>query len=467
MEDAVSMYPAFQFRLLTSSSPPIPSTHAHSQAAHSHNINATNNNVHNSSRPHNSHVVPFPNSISIPSRFRHLKQKMKKKPPLANDDSSDDQSGPDGVVCHHNGADTVETSSTPRTRADSTINSTLHSDASGSPTSPRTTVSPRSFLQPQPPLLQNPLLINNNHITPNAQNQDPYGSPVSCDTQVSASPSPGGGVGGPHLKGPNGLPLKPNALCFARSLSLPQDLKMDSTSIKLPQFLAQNVGDYIGLFDGHGGHEASAFAAQHFHRILLDSLNLQHDIESAISHSFITADKILYEHFRKKSNWMDEETKACCGTAVLILLIVKSVIYAANLGDSRAVLCSKGKVKRLTEDHKPLEKEEQTRIKKAGGVVLSNGRVNGLLSVSRAIGDFHLKPFGVSATPSLSSRFITPDDEFIILACDGLWDVISEETAIEVVKIEGKDPYRSSVRLRDMAYLRGSSDNITVIVIVL
>eukprot|EP01103_Thecamoeba_quadrilineata_P000073 TRINITY_DN10055_c0_g1_i1.p1 TRINITY_DN10055_c0_g1~~TRINITY_DN10055_c0_g1_i1.p1 ORF type:complete len:937 (+),score=204.98 TRINITY_DN10055_c0_g1_i1:130-2940(+) len=382
MEDALSLYPAFQFRLLTSSSPPIPTTSTCSYHQNQPiNINATS-------------VGPFPNSISVPSRFKYLKRKIAGK-------KSSGAGGPE-----------------------------LSPEGFDSPPEDCCELEP----PPTPPPSPSPSSVHSVNT-----NSPPPPPQVACFHTVSRKPS-----------------------SFTRSLSLPGH-EVDGA---LPQFLAQNVGDYFGLFDGHGGSHAAIFASQHFHRILLDSLNLQHDIESAIAQSFRTADLMLLEFFKKNTS-MDLESRACCGTACLIVLIVKSVIYAANLGDSRAILCSKGKVIRLTEDHKPLEREEAARIRDAGGVVLSSGRVNGLLSVSRALGDFHLKPFGISSVPSLCSRFITPDDEFIIMACDGLWDVISEETAVEIVKTERKDPHRASMRLRDMAYLRGSSDNITVVVIIL
>eukprot|EP01103_Thecamoeba_quadrilineata_P014423 TRINITY_DN4305_c0_g2_i1.p1 TRINITY_DN4305_c0_g2~~TRINITY_DN4305_c0_g2_i1.p1 ORF type:complete len:870 (-),score=125.05 TRINITY_DN4305_c0_g2_i1:147-2756(-) len=251
---------------------------------------------------------------------------------------------------------------------------------------------------------------------------------------------------------------KPSS-ALTRSHSVPQNLS------DFPNLTGHTSGDYVGLFDGHGGPQASAFAAENFHLILRDCLNRQTSIEYAISDSFQVADEMLRE-FVLKLDLPDEE-KICCGTACLLVFIVKGILYTANLGDSRAVICTNGRAVRLTQDHKPLLPEERRRIKSSGGVVLNTGRINGLLSVSRSLGDYHLKPFGVTSSPFLYSYPITSQDEFLIMACDGLWDVISEETAIRIVQMEGKDPHRASARLRDLAYLRGSSDNISVIVVTL
>jgi protein phosphatase PTC1 len=95
------------------------------------------------------------------------------------------------------------------------------------------------------------------------------------------------------------------------------------------------------------------------------------------------------------------------------------VLYTANVGDARIVLCRNGKALRLSYDHKGMDENEGKRITKAGGLILNN-RVNGVLAVTRALGDSYLKDL-VTGHPYTTETVIQPDqDEFLILACDGV-----------------------------------------------
>ena len=95
------------------------------------------------------------------------------------------------------------------------------------------------------------------------------------------------------------------------------------------------------------------------------------------------------------------------------------VLYTANVGDARAILCRNGKALRLSYDHKGSDENEGKRIASAGGLVLNN-RVNGVLAVTRALGDAYLKDL-VTGHPYTTETVIQPDaDEFVILACDGV-----------------------------------------------
>ena len=93
-----------------------------------------------------------------------------------------------------------------------------------------------------------------------------------------------------------------------------------------------------------------------------------------------------------------------------------------------------------------------------------NGRVVGMLAVSRAFGDLDLQPF-VSASPYRNVVDITDMPDFLIIACDGVWDVISDKAACEIVLSERGDVVRAAMKLRDLAYLYGSLDNISVVVV--
>lgn len=102
---------------------------------------------------------------------------------------------------------------------------------------------------------------------------------------------------------------------------------------------------------------------------------------------------------------------------------LRRVLYVANAGDARGVLCRGGKALRLTYDHKGTDKQEAKRIMDSGGFVMS-GRVNGVLAVTRSLGDSSMKDFVVGA-PYTTETELTEDDEFLILACDGVRSSLS------------------------------------------
>ena len=102
---------------------------------------------------------------------------------------------------------------------------------------------------------------------------------------------------------------------------------------------------------------------------------------------------------------------------------VRRVLYCANAGDARGVLCRAGKAGRLTYDHKGSDKQEAKRITDAGGFVMS-GRVNGVLNVTRSLGDSSMKEF-VVGSPYTTETELSEQDEFLILACDGVSPLLS------------------------------------------
>jgi len=154
------------------------------------------------------------------------------------------------------------------------------------------------------------------------------------------------------------------------------------------------------------------------------------------------------------------------GATAVISLIIGDEVYVANVGDSRAVISKGGSASRVSYDHKPDDPIEENRIRKLGGFINEDNRVNGVLALSRAFGDTALKGF-VIAEPFLSSFRIGSDTEFLILACDGVWDVLSDQDAVDLVAshIHQHGPERSAGLLRDYAFMYGSMDNISALVI--
>ena len=125
-----------------------------------------------------------------------------------------------------------------------------------------------------------------------------------------------------------------------------------------------------------------------------------------------------------------------------MVLRVGDLLYCANAGDSRGVLCrNEGKAHALSEDHKPTSIPELGRIEKAGGFVNANGRVNGNLNLSRSLGDMKYKQVPkllpkeqmITAEPDITVTEVLPTDRFFVLACDGVWDVLSNQEICDFI----------------------------------
>ena len=154
------------------------------------------------------------------------------------------------------------------------------------------------------------------------------------------------------------------------------------------------------------------------------------------------------------------------GATVAICLIKKSnggvTINTANAGDARVVLSRGNNAIRLSRDHKADDPEEIERIEKAGGFVFRN-RVMGILAVARSLGDQGLKDY-VICQPCTNEFHEAKEGDFVILACDGLWDVMSDQEAVNLVtRWKGKQE-EVAKQLIDEALKRGSTDNVTVVV---
>jgi len=152
------------------------------------------------------------------------------------------------------------------------------------------------------------------------------------------------------------------------------------------------------------------------------------------------------------------------GTAAIAVIVERDNdrIIVANSGDQRAVLVRKYSAIALTTDHKPDEPNEKVRIYDVGGFVSEQKRVDGQLALSRALGDNELQPH-VTYVPEVFVVDLLPEDKFLIVACDGLWDVVSNTKAMQIVN-QYRTPSQAASALRDYAHQLGSSDNISVIV---
>ncbi|KAJ2145842.1 Protein phosphatase 2C 2 [Coemansia sp. RSA 678] len=191
---------------------------------------------------------------------------------------------------------------------------------------------------------------------------------------------------------------------------------------------------FFAVYDGHGGQTAAKFAGAELHNFIIKDENYASGkFEEALKSGFMTADGVLRENPE-----MVNDSSGC--TAVSILLTKDGRVFCGNAGDSRCVLGTKGQAIALSHDHKPTDEIEFNRITSGGGFV-EFGRVNGNLALSRAIGDFEFKNNRtlpaekqiVTAYPDVIGRTLTADDEFIVVACDGIWDCMTNEQVVHFV----------------------------------
>lgn len=253
---------------------------------------------------------------------------------------------------------------------------------------------------------------------------------------------------------------------------------------------------FFAVYDGHGSKGAviSKFAASNLQKNLLQDPEINKDIKKALESSFI-----------KTYNSLNKDDSYNSGTTAIVAYIKDNKIYIANAGDSRAVLASGTKIISSV-DHKPNEKNEIARLdyinkqkekllaKKAiwqecriketqpgniwrmeikGKIKFINGEymifpdANGewmqTLAMSRALGDKYLVPC-VGPWPDITEHNLTDQEDYLILASDGIWDDVTNKEAVEIVR-KFDDVKKAAGYLVDLAKKRGSQDNITIIVV--
>ncbi|XP_061360107.1 probable protein phosphatase 2C 76 isoform X2 [Gastrolobium bilobum] len=213
----------------------------------------------------------------------------------------------------------------------------------------------------------------------------------------------------------------------------------------------------FGIFDGHGGSRAAEYLKEHLFDNLIKHPKFLTDAKLAISETYQQTDADFLDS--EKDNFRDDGSTA--STAVL----VDNHLYVANVGDSRTIISKAGKAIALSDDHKPNRSDERKRIENAGGVVMWAGtwRVGGVLAMSRAFGNRMLKQF-VVAEPEIQDQEMDEQIELLILASDGLWDVVQNDDAVSLARAE-EEPEAAARKLTEAAFSRGSADNITCIVV--
>ncbi|XP_024878511.1 probable protein phosphatase 2C T23F11.1 [Temnothorax curvispinosus] len=211
-------------------------------------------------------------------------------------------------------------------------------------------------------------------------------------------------------------------------------VKMEDSHVHILSLPSDPGTAFFAVYDGHGGAAMAQYAGKHLHEYIIKRSEYKEgDIVTGIQQGFLELDKAMQNNAALR----DEHA----GTTVIAILIKDNILYSANAGDSRAVACINGRAVPLSRDHKPTLKEERKRIEAAGGFV-EYKRVNGNLALSRALGDFIFKRNDhksaqeqiVTAFPEVQQFTVDEDWEFIVLACDGIWDVMTSEEVVQFVR---------------------------------
>ncbi|XP_008795211.1 probable protein phosphatase 2C 11 [Phoenix dactylifera] len=237
---------------------------------------------------------------------------------------------------------------------------------------------------------------------------------------------------------------------------------------------------FFGVYDGHGGKVVAKFCAKFLHaQVLKNEAYAAGDIGTSVQKAFLRMDEmmrgqrgwrelaVLGDKINKftgmiegliwsskggdvndrEDDWAFEEgphsdfSGPTSGSTACVAIIRNNQLVVANAGDSRCVISRKGQAYNLSRDHKPELEAERERILKAGGFIHA-GRVNGSLNLARAIGDMEFKQNKylpverqiVTAHPDINIVELCDDDDFIVLACDGIWDCMSSQQLVDFIR---------------------------------
>ncbi|GBL50743.1 hypothetical_protein [Candidozyma auris] len=282
--------------------------------------------------------------------------------------------------------------------------------------------------------------------------------------------------------------------------------KMEDVHTYVANFAEKLDWGYFAIFDGHAGKSTARWCGNNLHTLIEQELLAKEasaNCGSGASPSDLCDVKEVFHNvFVKADELIEEEGSGSSGSTAAVAILRwettedqtepakskptksgkkfdfvpgpqhKRMLYTSNVGDSRIVICRSGKAYRLTYDHKASDPSEIKRVRERGGLIVKN-RVNGVLAITRSLGDSYIKNL-VTGKPFTTSTEITEEDEFLILACDGVWDVISDTYACKFVKDifkqqqqnnEPIDPARAAKRLCQLAIDKATTDNVTAMIV--
>ncbi|KAH1067260.1 hypothetical protein J1N35_032247 [Gossypium stocksii] len=248
---------------------------------------------------------------------------------------------------------------------------------------------------------------------------------------------------------------------------------------------------FFGVYDGHGGKVVAKFCAKYLHQqVLKHEAYATGDIGASVHRAFFRMDEMMRgqrgwrelailgdkidkftgmiegliwspkggEGIDQDDDWAIEEgphsdfSGPNSGSTACVAILRNNQLVVANAGDSRCVISRKGQAYNLSRDHKPDLEAEKERILKAGGFIHA-GRVNGSLNLSRAIGDMEFKQNKLlpaekqtlSANPDINTVELCDDDDFLVLACDGIWDCMSSQMLVDFIHEQLRSETKLSV----------------------
>ncbi|XP_032819598.1 protein phosphatase 1B-like isoform X1 [Petromyzon marinus] len=271
-----------------------------------------------------------------------------------------------------------------------------------------------------------------------------------------------------------------NGMCYALSSMQGWRVEMEDAHaavLGLPRGLKS--WSFYAVFDGHAGSRVATYCSEHLLERITNTKPFQllvppaepgvDDVKQGIRTGFLEID----EHMRTMSDIKNGLDRS--GTTAVSVMVSPRHLYFINCGDSRAVLYRDGGVHFFTEDHKPCNPREKERIQNAGGSVMIQ-RVNGSLAVSRALGDFDYKSVDgkgpteqlVSPEPEVYEVERSDKDEFMVLACDGIWDVMSNEELGQFLRsrlLLSNDLEKVCSQVLDTCLHKGSRDNMSIVLV--
>ncbi|CAN0888721.1 Probable protein phosphatase 2C 49 [Linum grandiflorum] len=256
-----------------------------------------------------------------------------------------------------------------------------------------------------------------------------------------------------------------------------EHIRIDDLSTHLGSlFTFPRPSAFYGVFDGHGGPDAAAYIRKNVMRFFFEDVKFPQtsevdpifleEAENSLREAFLLADLALAD---------DASVSSSSGTTAIAAFVFERLLLVANAGDCRAVLCRKGEAIDMSQDHRPIYPSERRRVEQLGGYI-DDGYLNGVLSVSRALGDWDMKklprtsspPSPLISEPEFRRLSLTEEDEFLIIGCDGIWDVMSSQHAVSLVRRglrRHDDPEQCARDLVMEALRRNTFDNLTVIVV--
>lgn len=248
---------------------------------------------------------------------------------------------------------------------------------------------------------------------------------------------------------PPPLPIYGTMSVIGRQREMEDEVSV-RTNLCQPEINGFQPVHFFGVFDGHGGRHVAALCKENMHVIMEQELMRVTVVgdesngggggelwRTSINRSFQRMDAMalrLCVCGSSSNVCRCNQQLSFVGSTAVVSILTTEYIFVANCGDSRAVLCRNSMPVPLSVDHKPDREDERARIEGCGGrVMFSDGaRVEGILAMSRAIGDKLLKQW-VTSEPEISITKREAGDECLIMASDGLWDVLSNELVCKIV----------------------------------